>query len=168
MHRQELQQELGQPAAQELLNTAPLLRLAYDGTDGTPRVIPVGFHFDGERLVVCTATTSPKVRALRLRPDVAVTIDAGSTPADARSLLVRGVATLDVVDGIPDEYIAGARKSLDPEQVEDFKRAVGGVYEQMARISIEPRWARFYDFGAGRVPSFLATLVGQAGAGDGT
>jgi len=28
----------------------------------------------------------------------------------------------------------------------------------MALISIEPRWARYYDFGAGRVPEFLARL----------
>jgi hypothetical protein len=32
------------------------------------------------------------------------------------------------------------------------------VYKQMVRISIEPRWARFFDFGAGRVPAFLANL----------
>ena len=26
-------------------------------------------------------------------------------------------------------------------------------------LSIEPQWARFYDFGAGRLPAFLANLV---------
>ncbi|MDT5054594.1 MAG: hypothetical protein QOF66_2960, partial [Mycobacterium sp.] len=31
--------------------------------------------------------------------------------------------------------------------------------KQMVRISIEPQWARFYDFGAGRLPDFLANLV---------
>jgi hypothetical protein len=29
----------------------------------------------------------------------------------------------------------------------------------MVRISIDPQWARFYDFGAGRLPDFLANLV---------
>jgi hypothetical protein len=29
----------------------------------------------------------------------------------------------------------------------------------MVRISIEPGWARFYDFGAGRLPGFLTKLV---------
>jgi hypothetical protein len=38
------------------------------------------------------------------------------------------------------------------------------MYPQMARIAIEPRWARFYDFGAGRIPPFLATLAGEAQA----
>jgi hypothetical protein len=36
------------------------------------------------------------------------------------------------------------------------------MYDQMARISIEPVWARFFDFGAGRIPSFLAKLAGDA------
>ena len=31
--------------------------------------------------------------------------------------------------------------------------------KQTVRISIEPQWARFYDFGAGRLPPFLANLV---------
>jgi len=29
----------------------------------------------------------------------------------------------------------------------------------MVRISVEPQWARFYDFGDGRLPAFLANLV---------
>jgi hypothetical protein len=36
------------------------------------------------------------------------------------------------------------------------------TYERMARIAIEPQWARFYDFGAGRLPTFLSTLVEEA------
>ena len=31
--------------------------------------------------------------------------------------------------------------------------------KQTVRISIEPQWPRFYDFGAGRLPAFLANLV---------
>ena len=162
MNRREITQELGQAGAQELLASAPLLRLAYNGRDALPRVIPIGFHWNGESIVICTATTSPKVRALSARPEVAVTIDAGSSPAEARSLLVRGVATLEAVDGIPEEYIAGSRKVLDPEQVEAFEHQVALMYEQMVRISIEPRWARFYDFGAGRLPSFLSKLASEA------
>jgi len=160
MNRQELEQELQHPGARELLASAPLLRLAYNGLDGLPRVIPIGFHWDGEHVVVCTATTSPKVRALASRPEVAVTIDVGSTPDAAKALMVRGVAMLDTVDGVPEEYIEGSRKSLDAAQVEVFKGIVESTYDQMVRISIEPRWARFYDFGAGRLPSFLSELVG--------
>jgi hypothetical protein len=35
------------------------------------------------------------------------------------------------------------------------------MYDQMARISIEPVWARFFDFGAGRLPSFLTKPAGE-------
>jgi hypothetical protein len=164
MNRQELDRELGQPAVGELLASAQLARLAYNGPDGFPRVIPIGFHWDGEQIVICTATTAPKVRALSSRPEVAVTIDVGSTPSEAKSLLVRGTATVEIVDGVPDEYLAGSRKSLDTEQAEAFAHQVRLMYPQMARIAIEPRWARFYDFGAGRIPPFLATLAGEAQA----
>jgi hypothetical protein len=163
MNRQELDRELDQPAARELLESAPLARLAYNGHDGLPRVIPIGFHWNGERIVICTATTAPKVRALTERPEVAVTIDVGSTPATAKSLLLRGAASVEIVDGVPDEYLAGSRKTLDPEHVEGFERQVRAMYPQMARISIEPRWARVYDFGAGRLPAFLSKLASEAG-----
>ena len=74
MDTQELNDELGVPGAQALLRSSPLCRLAYLGQDGLPRVIPIGFYWNGKRIVVCTATTSPKVRALESRPDVALTI----------------------------------------------------------------------------------------------
>ncbi len=37
------------------------------------------------------------------------------------------------------------------------------MYDQMARIAIRPTWVRFYDFGAGRVPSFLQELAEKSG-----
>jgi hypothetical protein len=65
---------------------------------------------------------------------------------------------MDTVDGVPDEYIAASAKSLDAAKLTEFERHVRSVYKQMVRISIEPQWARFYDFGAGRVPAFLANM----------
>jgi len=168
MNRQDIAQELGDPAAQELLATATLLRLAYNGLDGLPRVIPIGFHWDGEQLIICTAPTSPKAAALSERPEVAVTIDVGSSPAEAKSVLVRGVATLEIVDGVAEDYIAAARKTMDAEQIEVFRESVEAMYDQMARIAIEVRWARFFDFGAGRWPAFLATLASNAAEGGST
>jgi nitroimidazol reductase NimA-like FMN-containing flavoprotein (pyridoxamine 5'-phosphate oxidase superfamily) len=134
-------------------------RLAYNGHDGFPRVIPVGFDWTGERIVVSTAPTSPKSRALSSRPKVALTIDSGSTSEEAKALLVRGLATLEAVDGVTDEYLAAARRSMDEPQLAEFERNVRSTYKQMVRISIEPQWARFYGIGAGRLPAFLANLV---------
>jgi nitroimidazol reductase NimA-like FMN-containing flavoprotein (pyridoxamine 5'-phosphate oxidase superfamily) len=159
---QELNEELSQPGAQALLDSSTLCHLAYNGPDGLPRVVPVGFLWKGGRVVVCTATTAPKVRALASRPDVALTIDGGDEPGSARSLSIRGHATLETVDGVADEYLEMASKSWDEETRAEFEKQVRRIYDQMVRISIEPRWARFYDFGAGRLPGFLAKLTRNA------
>jgi nitroimidazol reductase NimA-like FMN-containing flavoprotein (pyridoxamine 5'-phosphate oxidase superfamily) len=160
MNPQELARELGHPGARQLLSGS-MARLAYNGHDGLPRVIPVGFFWTGERIVVSTAPTSPKARALSSRPNVALTIDTGSTPEEAKALLVRGLATLQTVDGVTDAYLAAARRSMEEPQLAEFERNVRATYQQMVRISIEPQWARFYDFGAGRLPAFLANLVNE-------
>jgi hypothetical protein len=160
MNPHDISEELSLPGARELLESATLLRLAYNGSDGFPRVVPVGFLWDDGRIVVCTATTAPKAKALSARPEVALTIDAGDTPASARAVSIRGLATVEVVDGVPDEYIISARKAMDPDQHAEFERNVSGFYYQMARITIEPRWARFFDFGAGRMPRFLLEMAG--------
>ncbi|MBV9795932.1 MAG: pyridoxamine 5'-phosphate oxidase family protein [Actinobacteria bacterium] len=150
-------QELNQPGAQDLLRTQSLARLAYSGTDGTPRVVPIGFWWTGDEIVMCTATTAPKVRALRARPPVALSIDTN----DARALQVRGTAEIDVVDGIPDEYLKASFKGIPDEAArQEFEANVRKTYPQMARISVRPAWARYYDFGTGRLPEFLSELVG--------
>ena len=59
MDPQTLRDELGQPGAMSLLESAPLARLAYNGPDGFPRVVPCGFFWTGGAVVVCTATTAP-------------------------------------------------------------------------------------------------------------
>ncbi|ORW30698.1 pyridoxamine 5-phosphate oxidase [Mycobacterium paraense] len=161
MNKQELAQELDHPGAQKLLSGS-MARLAYNGHDGFPRVIPVGFYWTGERIVVSTAPTSPKARAISSRPQVALTIDTGSTPEEARALLVRGLATLETVDGVTEEYLAAARSSMDEPGLAEFEHNVRSTYKQMVRISIEPLWARFYDFGAGRLPVYLANLINDA------
>ena len=87
MDPQEITEELEHPGARNLLDSATLLRLAYHGSDGFPRVIPIGFHWNGNQIVVCTAATAPKVKALSSRPNVALTIDvAGSRRATSPNL----------------------------------------------------------------------------------
>ena len=54
MDPQEITEELEHPGARHLLDSATLLRLAYNGSDGFPRVIPIGFYWDGHQIVVCT------------------------------------------------------------------------------------------------------------------
>lgn len=159
MDPQRMTEELGHPGARTLLESATLLRLAYNGSDGLPRVVPIGFCWNGHQIIVCTAATAPKVKALSSRPDVAMTIDVGDTPTAAKALLVRGRARVNIVNGVPDEFIVASAKALGADQVTEFERQVRSTYDRMARISIEPAWARFFDFGAGRLPSFLTKLA---------
>ena len=162
MERDEIRDELFASGAQELLRSTSAAHLGYVGTDGTPRVIPVGFFWTGDQFVVSTATTSPKVRALSVHPDVALAIDAGDTPDQARALSIRGRARVEIVDGLVPEYIAAARATMDADAADQFEQNCREMYDQMARIAITPRWVRYYDFGAGRLPKFLADLADGA------
>src|SRR5215831_14625332 len=67
--------ELSATGAQELLAATSSAHFVYNAGDGTPRVIPVGFFWTGTEFVISTATTSPKVVALKARPEVALSID---------------------------------------------------------------------------------------------
>lgn len=158
-----LADELGHPGAQELLRTQSLTRLAYNGIDGFPRVIPIGFRWNGQVFVMSTAPTAPKVRALAARPQVALTIDSSDPSSSnlnpaSRALLVRGLAIVEVSDDALEEYVSGSVGGLDEDDRRAAEARLRSIHRRMARISIEPRWARYYDFGAGRVPAFLAEL----------
>lgn len=159
MDRQGIDAELSAPGARELLESTSAAHLAYVATDGTPRVIPVGFFWTGDEFVISTATTAPKVTALAAHPDVALAIDAGNTPGGARSLSVRGRADVEIVDGVVPEYLAAARRTMDAAGAAEFERNVRRMYDRMARIAITPTWVRFYDFGVGRMPRFLQELA---------
>jgi hypothetical protein len=159
VERHEIDAELTTAGAQELLEATSEAHLAYVGKDGTPRVVPVGFFWTGEEFVISTADTAPKVGALSARPDVALAIDRGDTPGEARALSVRGRAEITIVDGVVEEYLAAARKSMGAEAAAEFERNCRQLYDRMARIAITPTWVRFYDFGAGRMPRFLTELA---------
>ena len=161
MQQEEIGDELSSTGAKELLASTSAAHLAYIAKDRTPRVIPVGFFWTGEEFVISTATMAPKVAALSARPEVALAIDSGDTPGGARSLSIRGQARVEIVDGVVEEYLAAARKSMDAEAAAEFEQQCRKMYDQMVRIAITPRWVRYYDFGAGRMPRFLQELAAQ-------
>lgn len=149
---------LSTPLAQELLHSPLLMRLAYIGLDGYPRVVPIGYVWDGKDLIVCTAEKAPKVRALAANPRVAATIDTDSQPPHI--LLIRGTASTEMVDGVPSEYLDASKKSLPQEQWSAFERQVRGLYKRMARIRISPEWAKLIDFET-TLPVAVEQLVAQ-------
>lgn len=163
MQQHEIDLEL--EMAGELLDSTQMGHLAYTVADGTPRVVPVGIYWTGTEFVVSTADTAPKVRSLQAHPDVALSVVSGGSPGEAKSLSVRGRAEVTIVDGVVEEYLAASRRSMDPDAAAQFEVAVRQMYDRMARIAIRPRWARFYDFGAGRLPRFLQELAERSAGG---
>jgi nitroimidazol reductase NimA-like FMN-containing flavoprotein (pyridoxamine 5'-phosphate oxidase superfamily) len=159
LDRYEIEAELSITGAQELLASSSAAHLAYIGNDGTPRVIPVGYFWTGQVFVIASATTSPKVTALSTHPNVALAIDSGDTPEQARALSIRGRAKVEIVDGVVTEYLAAARKQMEADTAAEFERRVKEMYDRQARIAITPDWVRFWDFGAGRMPHFLQELA---------
>ncbi len=135
---------LEDPVAQELLHSPLLTRLAYNGSDGFPRVVPIGYLWKGGQFIICTLPNAPKTRALRRDPRVGLTIDRDAMPPTI--LLVRGIASLEIVEGVPAEYLEASRKAVSEEQMPSFEAQVRALYQQMVRISIRPTWAKVIDF----------------------
>jgi hypothetical protein len=160
MPRRDTLQVLNDPLAQELMQSRIPVRLAYTSLDGSPRVVPLGFHWDGKRFIVCTIPGSRKVGALPANPRVALTLDTESFPP--RVLLVRGTASLETVDGVPPEYLEAARKQVGDAGLPAFEAQVRGLYRQMVRITIEPHWAKVLDFET-RLPSSVENLIKRHG-----
>src|SRR5690348_10693000 len=90
--------------AMRLLASTELARLAYVARDGTPRIMPMLFHWTGTELVMSTFAGAAKIEALRARSDVAVTIDRPGPPPEV--LLLRGGVELTEISGIVPEYAA--------------------------------------------------------------
>lgn len=155
MRPEAVTQVMNDPLARKLLHSSIPARLAYVGTDGAPRAVPMGFHWDGERIVMATAPASQKVRALSANPKVALTVDTNEQPPEV--LLLRGTATIEVVDGIPPEFLEGSRKLVEAERWEAFEAGVRAMYDRMAVIRVAPEWAKLLDFET-RVPEAIARL----------
>jgi hypothetical protein len=154
----EITEVLNRPLSQELL-ARDLTRLAYVAKDGTPRNVPIAFVWNGSEIVMCTTTNAPKLPSLRANPAVALTIDTEVHPP--KILLIRGRAELDVVDGIPEEYLqANSTYQMTAEQRVEWEAEVRSLYDSMVRIVVTPTWAKLIDFET-TLPSAVEELVRQ-------
>lgn len=145
---------LQHPAAQELLHSKIPARLAYVWTDGTPRVIPIWFYWNGSQIVMATPPKAPKLKALTKNPKVSLTIDDNTFPH--KVLLIRGTARLEAVDGIVPEYAAAAERYFDPALAQGWLKQLRSTISSMVRITISPEWVGLLDFQT-RFPSALAS-----------
>ena len=158
MRASEITEILDRPISRELL-ARDVVRLAYVAKDGTPRNVPIAFTWNGSEIVMCTTKNAPKLPALRENPTVALTIDTEVHPP--KILLIRGRAELDVVDGIPEEYLQiNGSYEMTPEQRVEWEAEVRSLYDGMVRIVVTPTWAKLIDFET-TLPSAVEELVMQ-------
>jgi Pyridoxamine 5'-phosphate oxidase len=154
---------LSDPVAQQLLTSTLPARLAYNWSDGTPRCVPIGFHWNGREVVLGTPPDAPKMKVLKDGDHVALTIDSDGMPY--KVLLIRGIVRLDAVDGIAPEYAAMARRVFGEDAGQAWLDQVGQLVSRMARIFLAPTWVGILDFET-RFPSALERAMerGQSGA----
>lgn len=145
---------LQHPASQELLHSKIPARLAYVSTDGTPRVVPIWFHWNGRDIVMATPPKAPKLKALAKNPKVALTIDDNTFPH--KVLLIRGTARLESVAGVVPEYAAAAERYFDPQLAQTWLSQLRTLISSMVRITVTPEWVGLLDFET-RFPSALAS-----------
>ena len=143
---------LQRPASQELLQSTIPARLAYVWMDGSPRVVPIWFHWNGREFVLGTPPKAPKLKALVKNPKVALTIDDNTFPH--KVLLVRGTARLEAVNGVVPEYAQAAERYFGPQQGKAWVAQLTSMVADMVRVTITPEWAGLLDFQT-RFPSAL-------------
>jgi PPOX class probable F420-dependent enzyme len=151
---------LNDPVAQELLKSTAPARLAYVWPDGSPRVVPIWFHWNGKEIVFGTPPRAPKVQAISRKPSVALSIDSTTWPY--KVLQIRGTARVETVPGVAPEYALAAERYFGPERGQAWVKQVGGMFSQMARIAVTPEWVAVLDFET-RFPSAIeAAMAGPS------
>ena len=141
---------LHDPVAEKLLGSTIPARLAYTWMDGTPRVVPVWFYWNGKQFVIGSPARAPKLKALAGDPHVTLTIDDSEWPYSV--LMVRGTADVEMLDDVVPEYALSAGRYFGPEQGPAWVSTLRG--KRMARIAITPAWVGILDFTT-RFPSAM-------------
>lgn len=150
---------LQDPVAQQLLQVKGPAHLAYTWRDGTPRVIPMGFHWNGEELVMASVADAPKTKVLTTGSKVAVSIE--HDYAASKILLVRGTVRADTVEGIAPEYAAMIRRTMSEQDAAALLEEAARLYRRMARFFIRPEWVGILDFET-RLPSAVERAMERA------
>ena len=132
------------PYVQQLLQAPIPARLAYIGLDGTPRVVPVSYLWDGETFVFASPPGWYKVRAIEANPNVALTVDTNDFPP--LILSARGVAHIAYDQGLPEQYVEASRRIVGEERFPSWEAEVRAENRNMALIRITPTWLKVVDF----------------------
>ena len=111
------------PVAEALLGSATPARLGYTWTDGTPRVVPIWFHWNGDQFILGSPEKAPKLKALAADPRVALSIDDNTFPH--KVLLVRGRSTIEMLDDVVHSRVGRPARLPDslPQRPESLARS---------------------------------------------
>jgi nitroimidazol reductase NimA-like FMN-containing flavoprotein (pyridoxamine 5'-phosphate oxidase superfamily) len=153
---------LEHPVAKEMLQSTNPAHLAYAWRDGTPRVVPIWFHWNGQDIVMGTPPGAPKVDVLQDGTPVALSIDGSSWPYHV--LLVRGRVKAESVSGVAAEYAAAAERYFGPEQGRAWVEQVKALSPSMVRLWVRPEWVGILDFET-RFPSAIEAAMAGAAPG---
>ena len=150
---------LNDPVAITLLSSTNLAHLAYVWDDGSPRDVPIWFHWDGKAVVMGTPIKSPKMHVMPNHAKVAITIDSMVFPYKVLSL--RGTAQVSIIEGVVPEYSKAAERYFGEEGGKGWINQIKGMFTQMARVAVVPEWAGIIDFEM-RYPSAIAAAMAGA------
>ncbi|MGI5128045.1 pyridoxamine 5'-phosphate oxidase family protein [Pseudonocardia sp. CA-107938] len=162
MSTDEIADILTSPYARQLLESKIPARIAYTGLDGFPRVVPVGYDWDGTHIRFASIMGSAKNAALQSNPQVAITIDTESYPP--KVLLIRGTAQVEIVDGVPDVYVRASTRRLPEEERQPWEEGVRALFDRMAVVTITPTWVRLLDFESTFPRAFEDVVAARGGS----
>ncbi|HLV37508.1 MAG TPA: pyridoxamine 5'-phosphate oxidase [Spirillospora sp.] len=135
---------LNDPVAQKLLVSNNPAHLAYNWIDGTPRVIPIWFYWNGTELVMGSPPGAPKIQSLQDGSKAAVCIDDKAWPY--KVLYLRGTVQVEWVNGIAPEYALAAERYLGEEAGKGWVEQVKTMTDRMFRVAFKPDWVSISDF----------------------
>jgi hypothetical protein len=137
---------LQDPVAQELLSGPYPAHLAYVWKDGTARVVPIAFHWNGKEIVMAGVDSAPKNDVIDGQK-VTLVIDSYSFPF--KVLTIRGTARLEKVAESPEEYAIGNQKLMGDEGIKNWLAGLGPLMPKIkyfGKITLTPEWVRVTDF----------------------
>jgi PPOX class probable F420-dependent enzyme len=144
----------GRPRAEAALRDDPVVWLSSVRPDGRPHLVPVWFHWDGERIVAFSKPNARKVENLRDEPRVMLAVGTPGPEYDVE--LIEATAEL------PDTRSAELMPTGFGAKYRDLLRRAGLTVQHFAEVYSQPivlRPTRFLGYGGRgwQSPSAMAT-----------
>jgi PPOX class probable F420-dependent enzyme len=130
------------PEAEAALRSDPVVWLSSVQTDGRPHLVPVWFHWDGERIVAFSKPHARKIDNLRDQPRVMLAV--GTLGPDFEVELIEATAEL------PDSHAADVMPAGFGSKYRDLLRRAGLTVQRFAEVYSQPivlRPTRFLGYG---------------------